>query len=108
MTILDSLMAVLDSEVVGTLGDPITYERATLPGAPVAINAFVDNKEEFGSALSGTVTRADVEITVRRVDVEQPASGDLITLPQRNELRRVTGWAMDSSGRWWILKTARA
>lgn len=107
MTILDSFMGILDAEVLGALGDPITYERAATPGVAVSINAFVDNKEEFGSALSGTVTRADVEVTVRRADVAQPASGDLITLPQRNETRRITGWAMDSSGRWWILKTAR-
>lgn len=106
MTILDSFMGVLDSEVVGTLGDPITYERAATPGIAVALNAFVDHRDEFGSALGGTVTRADVEVSVRKVDVAQPAAGDLMTLPQRNETRRVTGWRTDPSGRWWILKTA--
>ena len=107
MTLLDSFIGVLDAETVGTLGDPITYTRAAVPGSPLSINAFVDHSDEIRPTLGGAAVDADVSVSVRKVDVALPASGDLVTLPQRAEQRRVTSWRQDASGRWWVLTVAR-
>lgn len=108
MTLLDSLMGVLDAETLGILGDPIIYTPAAPLSTPLPINAFVEHGDVIGSSLGGASVRADVLIAVRKVDVALPAKGDAITIPARGETRRVTNHRNDASGRWWIIESGKA
>lgn len=107
MTLLDSMMSILDAETVNRLGDPVIYTRAALPAAPLSLNTFVDHSDEVDATLGGSVIRADVTVAVRVADVAQPAIGDTLFIPARNETRKVKSWARDSSGRWWNLQTGK-
>jgi hypothetical protein len=105
VTILDTFTDILDGETLSRLGDPVVYRRLADFASPLSINAYVDHSDEIRDMLGGAAVTPDVTVTVRVSDVARPVRGDMIELPRRGETRKVTHSRLDTSGRWWIIRT---
>ena len=104
---LDDLTDRLDSVTVGGLGDPVTYQSASLD-TPVDLSAFIDRFEavrDFGQSASNA---SELQVSIRVSDLPvRPTKDALLTITRTGLTYRVVEIVRDASGRWWNMRAAK-